>query len=56
MKTLFIDTNMGNSDGSYFIHDIEVKSMQLKPGETVIAYQDDDMWTAEVVCLMRDMV
>lgn len=49
MKSLFIDTNLINKNGSIQISDVLVKNLDLQPGEKVIVYQDADSWQAEVV-------
>lgn len=48
-KTVFIDTNCQNEDGSIKIHELIVKNMRLQHGEKVIAYQEEDWWDAEIV-------
>lgn len=48
-KVVFIDTNVANDNESYFIHDIVIRSMGLKAGDKVIAYQESDSWDAEIV-------
>lgn len=47
-RSVFVDTNSVNTDGSYVIHEIEIRSRGLEPGDTVIAYQDADKWEAEI--------
>lgn len=49
MKTIFVDTNSVNENGTLRIHEIIVKNMGLQIGEKVIAYQDSDWWEAEIV-------
>ena len=49
MKSIFIDTNWQNEDGSIKLHELIVKNMDLQPGERVIAYQEEDWWDAEIV-------
>ena len=49
MKYVFIDTNLMNEDGSYYIWDGYVKSKKLKIADEVIAYQEKDSWLAEIV-------
>lgn len=49
MKTIFIDTNSVNEDGSYYVDELLIKNMELSVGEKVIAYQDEDSWEAEIV-------
>ena len=49
MKSIFIDTNWQNEDGSIKLHELIVKNMELQPGEKVIAYQEEDWWDAEIV-------
>lgn len=49
MSYVFIDTNMKNGDGSYYVHNSDIIRKQLKAGDTVVAYQETDMWQAEVV-------
>lgn len=49
MKFIFIDTNMRNNDGSYYIDDNDISRKQLDVGDIVIAYQEKDMWKAEIV-------
>jgi len=49
MKTVFIDTNSINENGSFQIHEVIVKNLELQVGEKVIAYQEGDLWQAEVV-------
>lgn len=49
MKTIFVDTNSVNEDGSLCISEIFINNMNLKIGEKVIAYQDADSWDAEIV-------
>lgn len=49
MKTIFIDTNSINENGSLCINEIVIKNMGLQKGEKVIAYQDADSWEAEIV-------
>ena len=49
MKTIFVDTNSVNENGTLRIHEIIVKNMGLQVGEKVIAYQDSDWWEAEIV-------
>ena len=48
MKTIFIDSNSVNEDGSYYIDELLIKNMRLCVGEKVIAYQDADAWEAEI--------
>lgn len=47
-RSVFVDTNSLNNDGSCAIHEIEIRSRGLEPGDTVIAYQDADKWEAEI--------
>ena len=49
MKFIFIDTNMRNKDGSYYIDDNDIFRKQLVVGDIVVAYQEKDMWKAEIV-------
>lgn len=49
MKSLFADTNAVNEDGSLFVSELIVNNMNLKVGERVIIYQDEDSWDAEIV-------
>lgn len=49
MKTIFIDTNMINEDGSYFIPDIIIRKRGYLVGDIVTAYQDTDAWKAKIV-------
>lgn len=49
MKTIFIDTNSVNEDGSYYLDEIVIQGLGISVGERVIAYQDEDSWEAEVV-------
>ena len=49
MKSLFIDTNLINKNGSIQINDMLVKNLDLQVGEKIIVYQDADSWQAEVV-------
>lgn len=49
MKTIFIDTNSVNEDGSYYIDELLIKNIKLSVGEKVTAYQDADAWEAEIV-------
>ena len=49
MKTIFVDTNSVNENGTLYIHEIIVKNMGLQIGERVIAYQESDFWEAEIV-------
>ena len=48
-KTVFIDTNMVNEDGSYFISDIIIRKRKYVVGDIVTAYQDYDAWKARIV-------
>lgn len=48
-KFIFIDTNMQNNDGSYFVSDYDIKSKQLEVGDAVTVYQETDMWNGEIV-------
>ena len=47
-KTVFIDTNMPNSDGSYYIDEIIINGRGLKNGDEVIAYQEGEEWDAVI--------
>lgn len=49
MKYVFIDTNLINNDGSYYIWDGDIKTKKLNVGDEVIAYQEKDSWVAEIV-------
>lgn len=49
MKFVFIDTNMRNDDGSYYISNYDIKSNQLIVGDIVTAYQETDVWKGEIV-------
>ena len=49
MKSLFVDTNCVNENGSICINDIVIENMKLDAGEKVIVYQDADSWEAEIV-------
>ena len=40
---------MRNDDGSYYIDDGDIFRKQLEVGDIVIAYQEKDMWKAEIV-------
>ena len=48
-KFIFIDTNVQNNDGSYFVSDYDIKSKQLEVGDAVTVYQETDMWNGEIV-------
>lgn len=48
MNTVFIDTNICNKDGTYYIDHIVAKGKKLQIGEYVIAYQEDEEWDAQV--------
>lgn len=43
-----MDTNSTNNNNFYYIDELIIKSKDLKEGNTVIAYQEDDEWDAEV--------
>jgi len=47
-KTLFIDTNISNPDGSYFVNERVIISRGLKIGDEVTAYQEGEEWDAVV--------
>lgn len=49
MKTIFVDTNSLNENGTLCINEIIINNMELHHGEKVIAYQDADSWEAEIV-------
>ena len=49
MKSVFVDTNLVNENGTLCINEIVINSMELHDGEKVIAYQDADSWDAEIV-------
>lgn len=49
MKSVFIDTNILNENGSVQIHEVIARALDLENGETVIAYQEDEFWEANVV-------
>lgn len=49
MKSIFIDLNSVNDNGSYRINELVVKNMKLKTGDKVIAYQDFDSWEGEII-------
>ena len=48
-KTVFIDTNMVNKDGSYFVSDMIIRQNGYAAGDLVTAYQDYDAWQARIV-------
>ncbi|MBQ8262785.1 MAG: hypothetical protein IJZ00_10905 [Lachnospiraceae bacterium] len=48
-KTVFVDTNDINSDGSLRVSEYVINGKGLVAGEEVIAYQDDNFWEAEVI-------
>lgn len=48
-KVVFIDTNMINDDGSYFVSDIIIRHNGYMVGDIVTAYQDQDVWKAKIV-------
>lgn len=50
MKTIFIDVNVRTLDNTISISTFIVDNMELQAGERVIAYQDADVWDAEIVC------
>jgi len=45
-KTVFFDTNMPNSDGSYYVDEIIITGKNLEVGDEVIAYQEGEEWEA----------
>ena len=49
MKSIFIDTNSINENGTLYISELIVKNMGLQKGEKVIAYQEEEYWEAEIV-------
>lgn len=51
MKTIFVDTNSINENGSLCINELIIKNLGLEVGEKVIAYQDEDSWEAQIVFL-----
>lgn len=48
-KTVFIDTNILNSDGSYYLDKVLVNGRGLKAGDEVIAYQEGEEWDAKII-------
>lgn len=50
MKSVFIDTNNQNDDGTLKVHEFVIHNLNLQNGEKVIAYQEEDYWEAEIVC------
>jgi hypothetical protein len=48
-RTIFFDTNVHNSNGSYSVHQIVAGAMDLTIGEIVTAIQDNEEWDAKVV-------
>lgn len=50
MKSIFIDTNNQNDDGTLKVHELVINNMNLQNGEKVIAYQEEECWEAEIVC------
>lgn len=49
LKSIFIDTNFVNDNGSIKVHDMVIKNMELQHGEKVIAYQEGEYWEGEIV-------
>lgn len=49
MKTIFIDTNLVNDNGSVKIDEFIINNMELQKGERVFACQEGDCWEAEIV-------
>lgn len=50
LNIVFIDTNMRNEDGTYYIDNTIAKGKRLQIGERVVAYQDDEEWDAQILC------
>ncbi len=48
LKLVLFDTNSYNEDGTYWIDDIVIRGKNLKIGERVIVYQDNEEWEAEI--------
>jgi len=48
-KTVFFDTNMLNSDGSYYIDVLTIEGRGFKNGDEVIAYQEGEEWDAIII-------
>lgn len=49
MKSVFIDTNFVNDNGTLKINEFMIANLRLQNGEQVIAYQEEDYWEAEIV-------
>ena len=47
-KAVFIDTNLLNHDGSYYLDLMLASVKRLKVGDIVVAYQDDEEWDAQI--------
>ena len=49
MKSIFIDTNFVNDNGTLRINEFMIDNLRLQNGERVLAYQEEDFWEAEIV-------
>lgn len=49
MKSVFIDTNFVNDNGTLKINEFMIANLGLQNGERVLAYQEEDYWEAEIV-------
>lgn len=49
MKTISIDTNNVNENGTLYVSEVVIKGMKLQAGEKIIVYQENDSWEAEVI-------
>ena len=49
MKTIFIDTNFVNNNGTIKISEFLINNLDLKHGECVLAYQEEEFWEAEII-------
>lgn len=49
MKSVFIDTNFVNDNGTLKINEFMIANLGLQNGERVLAYQEEEYWEAEIV-------
>ena len=49
MKSILIDTNFVNDNGTLKINEFMIANLGLQNGEHVLAYQEEDFWEAEIV-------